>query len=131
MVCAVSCTRWSPTSAPRRPLASHLVNAATRPPVANYFAGSVAGDPALIKDHGDQTRQPARELGHRLVVPPSSYRYSSLSYDRDLYRRRDEVEGVFCGSNASAAFATRYSKLDLILLILIHLAKIWDALQLL
>ena len=96
--------------------------------------GPVSGDPALIMDrayHGDQTRQLARELGYRPVVPPPSYRNPSWSYDRDLYRRRNEVERFFCRLKRFRRIATRYDKLDLIFLSFVHLALIWDALQLL
>ncbi len=53
------------------------------------WLGPVSGEPALVMDrayHGDHTRQLARELGYRPVVPPPSYRNPSWSYGRVLYR---------------------------------------------
>ena len=96
--------------------------------------GPVSGDPALVMDrayHGDQTRQPARELGYRSVVPPLSYRNPSWSYDRVLYRRRNQVERFFRRLKRFRRVATRYDKLDLIFLSFVHLAMIWDALRVL
>ena len=94
----------------------------------------VSGQPALIMDrayHGDQTRQLARALGYRPVVPPPSYRNPSWSYDRDLYRRRNEVERFFCRLKRFRRVATRYDKLDVIYLSFVYLALIHDALKLL
>ncbi len=82
-------------------------------------------------DHGNETRQLARDLGYRPVVPPPSYRNPTWTYDRQLYRRRNEVERFFCRLKRFRRIATRYDKLDLILLSFIHLALIYDALQLL
>ena len=93
-----------------------------------------AGDRALIMDrayHGHQTRQRARDLGYDPVVPPPSYRNPSWSYDRVRYRRRNEVERFCCRLKRFRRIATRYDKLDLIFLSFIHLALIYDALQLL
>ncbi len=67
--------------------------------------------------HGDQTRQLARDLGHRSVVPPPRYRNSFWSYDLGLYRRRNEVERF-------RRIATRCDKLDVIFLSFIHLGQI-------
>ncbi len=78
--------------------------------------------------HGDRTRQLARDLGYRPVAPP---RNPSWSYDRALYRRRNEVERFFCRLKRFRRVATRYDELDIIFLSFVHLALIWDALQLL
>lgn len=51
-------------------------------------------------------------------------------YDRVLYKRRNEVERFFRRLKRSRRIATRYDKLDSIFLAFIHLALIYDALQL-
>ncbi len=50
--------------------------------------------------------------------------------DRELYRRRNEVEHFGCRLKRFRRIATRYDKLDLICLNVIYLALIYDALQL-
>ena len=82
-------------------------------------------------DHGDQTRQLARELGDRPVVPPPSYRNPSWAYDRTLDRRRNEVDRCFGRLKRFRRIATLYDKLEVIFLSFIHHALIWDARQLL
>ena len=73
-------------------------------------------------DHGDQTSQLARELGYRPVVPPPSYRNPSWSYDRALYRRRNEVERFFARLKLIRDVHVRDHKLDTVYLGIIHLA---------
>ena len=81
-------------------------------------------------DRGDQTRRLARDLGYFRVVPPPSYRNPTGTHDRELYRRRNEVEHFGCRLKRFCRIATRYDKLDLICLNVIYLAFIYDALQL-
>ncbi len=79
---------------------------------------------------GDETRALAEELGYSPVVPPMRTRAKPWEYDRDLYRRRNEVERFFCRLKRFRRIATRYDKLDCVFLAFIHLALIYDALQL-
>jgi transposase len=44
---------------------------------------------------GDETRQLVLQLGLVPVVPPNPNRRQPWAYDRDLYRRRNEVERLF------------------------------------
>ncbi len=44
---------------------------------------------------GDETRQLALDLGFIPVVPPKSNRLEPWEYDREMYRRRNEVERLF------------------------------------
>ena len=79
---------------------------------------------------GDETRALAEELGYSPVVPPMRTRTEPWEYDRPLYRRRNEVERFFCRLKRFRRIATRYDKLDCVFLAFIHLALIYDALQL-
>ena len=79
---------------------------------------------------GDATRALAEELGYRPVVPPLRTRRNPWSYDEVLYRRRNEVERFFCRLKRFRRIATRYDKLDVIFLAFIHIALIYDILQL-
>jgi transposase len=44
---------------------------------------------------GDETRQLVLELGLVPVVPPKSNRVDPWTYDRALYRKRNEIERLF------------------------------------
>ena len=44
---------------------------------------------------GEETRQPVLDLGFDPVVPPKTNRKKPWEYDRDLYKRRNEVERMF------------------------------------
>ena len=95
--------------------------------------GPVPGAPALVMDRAYQdnaTRRLAVALGYRPVVPPAVTRKEPWDYDRILYRRRNEVERFFCRLKRFRRIATRYDKLDRVFLAFIHLAVIYDALQL-
>jgi transposase len=59
-----------------------------------------------------QTRLTARELGYTPVVPPRSNRRHPWEYDRELYKRRNEVERFFRRLKAFRCVGTRYEKLD-------------------
>ena len=43
---------------------------------------------------GEETRRLALELGFTPVVPPKRHRVAPWTYDRQLYRKRNEVERV-------------------------------------
>ena len=79
---------------------------------------------------GDQTRALAEELGYCPEVPPMRTRAQPWQYNRVLYRRRNEVERFFRRLKRFRRIATRYDKLDCVFLAFIHLALIYDALQL-
>ena len=54
--------------------------------------------PALVMDRaceGDETRQLALDLGFTPVVPPLKTRREPWPYNRDLYKRRNEIERLF------------------------------------
>ena len=46
---------------------------------------------------GNETRQLALELGFDPVVPPLSNRVSPWEYDKELYKRRNEVNACSDG----------------------------------
>ena len=52
----------------------------------------------LIMDRayeGDETRQLALDLNFIPVVPPKSNRITAWEYDREMYKRRNEIERLF------------------------------------
>ena len=76
----------------------------------------------------DKTRALAKEHGFYVVVPPKKNRKVSWDYDKELYKRRNQVERYFLRLKRFRKVFTRYDKLDSIFLSLIMLAMTFDAL---
>lgn len=75
----------------------------------------------------DKTRALAYEHGFTPVVPPKKNRKNSWDYDKELYKRRNEVERYFLRLKRFRKVFTRYDKLDVVFLAVIMLAMIFDA----
>ena len=78
---------------------------------------------------GTQTRQLALALGYTPVIPPRSNRRHPWEYNREIYKRRNEVERLFRRLKGYRRIFTRYDKLDVIFLAFITLALIHDTLR--
>ena len=78
---------------------------------------------------GDETRALAMELGYIPVVPPKSNRKNPWVYDKQLYKQRNQVEGLFRRLKRFRRIFTRYDKLDVIFLAFVYIALIVDALM--
>ena len=76
---------------------------------------------------GDETRQKAMEQGFVPVVPPKSNRKNPWKYDKELYKRRNEIERYFLRLKRFRRVFTRYDKLDLIYTGVIICAMLFDA----
>ena len=61
---------------------------------------------------GDATRPLAQELGYCPVVPPRRSRRVKGEYDKELYRRRNEVERFFGRLKRFRRVFTRYDQRD-------------------
>ena len=77
----------------------------------------------------DATRRLALALGYQPVVPPKSNRREPHDYDREVYRRRNEVERFFCLLKRFHRIDTCCDKLDIIFLAAIRLVLIYDMLN--
>lgn len=87
---------------------------------------------ALIMDRayeGDETRQLALDLGFSPVVPPKIGRRHPWSFDRALYRRRNEIERLFRRLKGFRRIFSRFDKLDVMFTAFIHFALIAEALR--
>ena len=62
------------------------------------------------------TRQLALDLGYRPVVPPLRTRLRPWQYDREMYKRRNEVERLFRRLKGFRRIFTRFEKLDALFL---------------
>ena len=78
---------------------------------------------------GNATRQLARTLGFDPVVPPRKTRGAPWAYDRELYKRRNEVERLFRRLKGFRRIFSRFEKLDVIFLGFIVFVLIFDALR--
>ena len=78
---------------------------------------------------GDETRQLALDLGLTPVVPPLSTRVEPWAYDRETYKRRNEIERLFRRLKGFGRIFSRYEKLDVLFLGFILFALIFDALR--
>ena len=91
-----------------------------------------AGTPALVMDRAyedDGTRQLVLDLGFVPVVPPKSNRLHPWEYDREMYRRRNEVERLFRRLKGFRRIFSRFEKLDAIFLGFLVFVLIVDALR--
>ena len=87
---------------------------------------------ALLMDRayeGDETRALAISLGYNPVVPPKSNRKEPWEYDKELYKKRNEVERFFRRYKRFRRICTRYDKLDVMFLSHFIFALIFDALR--
>ena len=69
-----------------------------------------------------------KEQGFIPVVPPKKNRKQTWKYDKELYKRRNEIERYFCRLKRFRKVFTRYDKLDIMFISVIRLAMIFDAL---
>ena len=94
--------------------------------------GRQHASPALVMDRayeGDETRQLALDLGFTPVVPPLKTRREPWEYDRELYKRRYEIERLFRRLKGFRRIFSRFEKLDALFLGFVHFALIYDALR--
>ena len=87
---------------------------------------------SLIMDRayeGNETRQLALELGYEPVVPPLRTRVEPWEYDREMYKRRNEIERLFRRLKGFRRIFSRFEKLDAVFLGFILFAPIVDGLR--
>ena len=75
----------------------------------------------------NETRELAVKQGFVPVVPPKRNRKNPWDYDKELYKRRNEVERYFLRIKRFRRVFTRYDKLDVLYLGNLTLAMIFDA----
>lgn len=78
---------------------------------------------------GNETRQLALDFGFIPVVPPLSTRVEPWEYDREMYKRRNEVERLFRRLKGFRRSFSRFDKLDLMFIAFINFALIVEALR--
>ncbi len=81
--------------------------------------GPQRSGPYLLMDRayeGNETRQLALDLGFVPVVPPLSTRVEPWVYDREMYKRRNEIERLFRRLKGFRRIFSRFEKLDVLFL---------------
>ena len=78
---------------------------------------------------GYETRYTAAMLGYHTVVPPKSNRIDPWDYDKELYKKRNEVERCFRRYKRFRRVCTRYDKLDVMYLAFFTVALIYEAVR--
>lgn len=79
----------------------------------------------------NETRQLALDLGYRPVVPPKRTRLEPWEYDRELYKRRNEVKRLFRRLKGYRRIFSRFEKLDIMFLGFLNFVLVADALRIL
>ena len=78
---------------------------------------------------GNETRQLVLDLGMIPVVPPKSNRLDPWEYDREVYKKRNQVERLFRRLKGFRRIFSRFEKLDIVFLAFINFVLIIDALR--
>ncbi len=78
---------------------------------------------------GDETRQLVMDLQMEPVVPPKSNRLDPWEYNRELYKKRNEIERLFRRLKGFRRIFSRFEKLDVLFLAFLYFALIVDALR--
>ena len=87
---------------------------------------------AMIMDkayEGDETRNLVAKLGFSPVVPPKSSRKEPWAHDKDLYKKRNEIERLFRRLKGFRRVFTRFDKLDRMFMGFVVLALIVIAIK--
>ncbi len=74
---------------------------------------------------GNETLQRALALGFTPVVPPRCTRVDPWEYDREMYKRRNEIERPFRRLKGFRRIFSRFEKLDALFLGFILFALIY------
>ena len=94
--------------------------------------GGRQGKPSLLMDwayEDNETRQFALDLGFEPVVPLRGNRIDPWEYDREIYKRRNEVERLFRRLKGFCRIFSRFEKLDVMFLNFILFVLIFDVLH--
>lgn len=77
---------------------------------------------------GNETRQLVLDFGMTPVVPPKTNRVEPWEYDKEMYKKRNEVERLFRRLKGYRRIFSRFDKLDVVFMFFIYFALIADTL---
>ena len=75
---------------------------------------------------GDETRQLTLQPGFEPVVPPKSNRLTPWVYNREMYKRRNQIERLFRRLKGFRRIFSRFEKLDCMFCAFIHFVFVVD-----
>jgi transposase len=78
---------------------------------------------------GNETRQLVPDVGFIPVVPPSKTRVDPRDYDREMYKRRNEVGRLFRRLKGYRRIFSRFEKLDAMFLGFLSFVLVADGLR--
>jgi transposase len=78
---------------------------------------------------GNETRQLALDLGFIPIVPPNPQRVQPWRLNKELYRRRNEIERLFRRLKGFRRIFSRFDKLDLVFIAFIYFVLVIEALR--
>ena len=78
---------------------------------------------------GEQTRQLALDWGFDPVVPPRKTRIQPWEYNREMYKKRNEIERLFRRLKGFRRIFSRFDKLDVVFRGFLVFALICDGLR--
>lgn len=78
---------------------------------------------------GDETRQLVFDLGWTPVVLPKSNRITPWEYDREMYKKRNQIERLCRRLKGFCRTFSRFDKLDVVFTFFIYFALITHALS--
>jgi transposase len=78
---------------------------------------------------GDETRQLVLDLGMIPVVPPKSNRLDPWECNRELYKKRNQIERLFRRLKGFRRIFSRFEKLDVVFLAFLYFVLIVEALR--
>jgi transposase len=101
-------------------------------PEGRILIGNIESDDKhlLLMDKAyedEQTRNMAIKRGFIPVVPPKLNRKEPWDYDKEAYKKRNEIERYFLRLKRFRKVFTRYDKLDTSYLAIVYFAMILDA----
>ena len=104
------------------PCGEELIKMISVPETAKYMAMDKGYE-------GDSMRKAVENIGLIPVVPPKSNRKEPWEYDKEIYKKRNEVERFFLRIKRFRRVATRYDKLDFMFVGFFTFAMICEGLR--
>jgi len=77
----------------------------------------------------DYTRYIAQTLGFNPIVPPKSNRTNPWDYDKEIYKRRNEIERLFRILDGFRRIFVRFEKLDVMYMGFVKFALVYVAIK--